>query len=446
MLPAAGARELECASARFFAIVGNKAGCGMPVLRGALSVASAGGGWRQSGGGEMKGARVVSGMRPTGALHLGHWCGVLWNWQALQRDNECFFFVADWHALTTDYASPPPPDAAREMVLAWLSAGIDPSRAVMFAQSDVPAHAELYVLLAMLCPLPWLLRMPTYKEQKDNLNRDLDTHGFLGYPLLQAADILAYCADAVPVGEDQLPHLEFAREVARRFNHLYGRSDAFSTKAGNALNSLDKSAREQLEKNARRYLRDGDSDAFDKAAEVINNAAKSDRAILRGWAFYGAEEILPAPQAALTKAPKLPGTDGRKMSKSYDNAINLFDAPEQVNKKLARMQTDPARKRRNDPGDPAKCPVADLHNIFTAPESRDVIFANCRTASIGCVECKREVGNAINEQLAPVIDARRMHDKPGIVEEVLQAGATKAKAEADNTLRIVRAAMKLKAQ
>lgn len=392
----------------------------------------------------MKGARILSGMRPTGALHLGHWCGVLWNWQRLQEDNDCFFFVADWHALTTDYASPPAPDAAREMVLAWLSAGIDPDRAAIFAQSDVPAHAELYVLLAMICPLPWLTRLPTYKEQKENLNRDLDTHGFLGYPLLQAADILAYRADAVPVGEDQLPHVEFAREVARRFNHLYGRGDDFLTKADKALNCLDKQQREKLRKNARRYLRDGDNDALVCAEDVINNADKSHRPLLRGLVFYGAEEILPAPQAALTKSPKLPGTDGRKMSKSYNNAIALFDAPEDVDKKLARMQTDPARKRRNDPGEPAKCPVADLHNIFTDAESRDSIFDNCRSAAIGCVECKRALADVINNKLAPVRDARAKHDKPGVVEDVLQAGAAKAKVEAELTLRQVREAMNLR--
>lgn len=362
----------------------------------------------------------------------------------MQADNECFFFVADWHALTTDYASPPDSSAAREMVLAWLSAGIDPGRAAIFAQSDVPAHAELYVLLAMICPLPWLMRLPTYKEQKENLNRDLDTHGFLGYPLLQAADILAYRADAVPVGEDQLPHVEFAREIARRFNHLYGRSDDFLTKSDKALNLLDKQAREKLQKNARRYLRDGDDNAFRNAEEIINNADKDDRPILKGLLFYGAEEILPAPQAALTDAPKLPGTDGRKMSKSYGNAIALFDSPEDVGKKLARMQTDPARKRRDDPGDPDKCPVADLHNIFTAEKSRGDIFDNCRTAAIGCVECKRALADVINEKLAPVRDARKMHDKPGVVEEVLQAGAAKAKAEAELTLQQVREAMKLR--
>ena len=392
----------------------------------------------------MKGARILSGMRPTGALHLGHWCGVLWNWQKLQEDNDCFFFVADWHALTTDYASPPARDAARQMVLAWLAAGIDPGRAALFAQSDVPAHAELYVLLAMICPLPWLSRLPTYKEQKENLNRDLDTHGFLGYPLLQAADILAYRADAVPVGEDQLPHVEFAREIARRFNHLYGRSDDFLAKADEALKRLDKPAREELQKNARRYLRDGDNNARRNAGEIINNANKDDRPILNGIVFYGAEEILPAPQAALTKSPKLPGTDGRKMSKSYNNAIALFDSPEDVNKKLARMQTDPARKRRDDKGDPSKCPVADLHNIFTAAESRDSIFDNCRSAAIGCVECKRALGDRINEKLAPVRDGRAMHDKPGVIEEVLRAGAAKAKVEAEATLQKVRAAMRLR--
>ena len=317
-------------------------------------------------------------MRPTGALHLGHWCGVLWNWQKLQedKDNECFFFVADWHALTTHYESPPDKGATHEMVLGWLAAGINPERAAIFAQSDVPAHAELYVLLGMICPLPWLMHLPTYKEQKENLNRDLDTHGFLGYPLLQAADILAYGANVVPIGEDQRPNVEFAREIARRFNRFYG-------------------------------------------------------------------NVLVEPQPALTQAPKLPGTDGRKMSKSYGNTIAIFDSPKEVDKKLAQMQTDPARKRRDDPGEPNKCPVADLHNIFTDAKKRDDIFDNCRNASIGCVECKRTLADTINNKLAPVRD-NRAKIKLEEVKKVLDDGAKKAREEAEKTLDNVRERMSLR--
>ena len=392
---------------------------------------------------QARGKRVLSGMRPTGALHLGHLCGVLWNWRELQKENECFFFVADWHALTTDYASPPGKDAAREMALAWLAAGIDPARAAMFAQSDVPAHAELCVLLSMICPLPWLTRLPTYKEQKENINRDIDTHGFLGYPLLQAADILAYRAGGVPVGEDQLPHIEFTREIARRFNHLYGRTESFDAAAKQALKSLGEKESANLQKSKKKYMRDGDDESAAVINDIVKNAAEENRALLRGFAFYDAEEILPAPRSMLTQAPKLPGTDGRKMSKSYNNAVAIFDSPEEVGGKLARMQTDPARKRRTDPGDPDKCPVWDLHKIFSDDETRAPLAEGCRNASVGCVDCKRALAENINTELAPIRDARKQYDKPGTVEDILSEGAKRARAEAETTLNAVRRAMSL---
>ena len=392
---------------------------------------------------QARGKRVLSGMRPTGALHLGHLCGVLWNWRELQKENECFFFVADWHALTTDYASPPGKDAAREMALAWLAAGIDPARAAMFAQSDVPAHAELCVLLSMICPLPWLTQQPTYKEQKANLNRDIDTYGFLGYPLLQAADILAYRADGVPVGEDQVPHVEFARAVARRFNHLYGRTASFNVAAKKARKELG-NKREQFETYVRQHERAGTSHTEKMINDIIEKAAEENRSVLRGFAHQGAEEILPPPQEMLTQAPKLPGTDGRKMSKSYDNAVAIFDSPEEVGGKLARMQTDPARKRRTDPGDPDKCPVWDLHKIFSDDKTRAPLAEGCRSASIGCVDCKRALAENVNAELAPIHDARKEYDKPGVVEGILNDGAKRARAEVEETLTKVRDRMSLK--
>ncbi len=389
--------------------------------------------------------RVLSGMRPTGALHLGHLCGVLLNWKKLQQRHECFFFVADWHALTTDYAAPPGAAQTRETALAWLCAGVDPKRATIFAQSHVPAHAELCVLLSMICPLPWLLRLPTYKEQKDSPGRDLDTHGFLGYPLLQAADIFAYRAGAVPVGEDQLPHLEFARELARRFNHLYGRTESFRAAAKSALDSLDAGARKSLEACARRYRREGDADSLEAAMQLINESAaeKNKKKILRAHLLYDAEEIIPAPRAVLTEAPKLPGTDGRKMSKSYGNAVALFDSPEEVCGKLARMQTDPARKRREDPGDPEKCPAWDLHKIFSDKKKQAWAAEGCRAASIGCLECKSALAEGVNKTLAPIREAREKYDKPGTVEAILRKGARRARAETERTLAAVRRAMLL---
>lgn len=393
-------------------------------------------------------ARALSGMRPTGELHLGHLCGVLANWRRMQEDMECFFFVADWHALTTDYDAPADyTAAAREMVVTWLAAGIDSGRATLFIQSQVPEHAELHLLLSMLCPLPKLMQLPTYKEQKENLNRDLDTYGFLGYPLLQSADILAYRPQQVPVGEDQLPHIEFTREIARRFNHLYGGGSDFAKRMKGEVKKLPAAARACIEKSYRQYRQSGDDSALAEALAVIDSLELTarQRAELRGYCSYDAREILPLPDACLTPAAKLPGTDGRKMSKSYDNTIALFDDAAQVEKKAARMQTDPARQRRTDKGNPENCPVWDLHKHFSDSDTRQWADAGCRSADIGCLDCKKSLAAGINAALQPLRDRRQEIEKNSMVDDIIAAGNRRARAVAADTLADVRRAMRLAA-
>ena len=327
--------------------------------------------------------RVLSGMRSTGKLHLGNYVGALQNWVRMQDEYDCFFFIADWHALTTDYA-----DTSRvkensvEVLLDWLAAGLDPERCVMFIQSHVPAHAELHLLLSMITPLGWLERVPTYKEQKENIKeKDLGTYGFLGYPVLQSADILIYKADVVPVGEDQVAHVELTREVARRFNSFYG------TKRG---------------------------------------------------------EIFPEPKALLTPTPKLPGTDGRKMSKSYGNAIMLSDPEPVVRQKLKTMVTDPARVRRTDPGNPDLCPVGDLHKIFSSQETMAKVNEGCRSAGIGCIECKGWAADALVEVLSPMQERRQKYaDNPRLAWDILEAGSARAREAAGATMNEVREAMSM---
>lgn len=324
-------------------------------------------------------ARILSGMRPTGKLHLGNLVGALENWITLQDKYESYHFVADWHMLTTEYANVGGlQENILEMVTDWLAAGLDPEKATFFVQSRIPEHAELHLLFSMITPLGWLERVPTYKEQLENLQgRDLHTYGFLGYPVLQAADILIYKADAVPVGEDQVPHVELTREIARRFNHHYG-------------------------------------------------------------------PVFPEPQALLTRAPRLPGTDGRKMSKSYDNAIYLSDPADVVSKKVAGMMTDPARKRRNDPGNPDVCPVFDFHKIFSSADVIGRVNRECRTAEIGCVECKKLMVDPLNRFLDPIRERRRpLEENPQQVWDILEAGTEKARLVAKETMKEVRAAMKL---
>jgi tryptophanyl-tRNA synthetase len=328
----------------------------------------------------MKRPRIVSGMRPTGALHLGNYLGALENWVSLQERYECFFFIADWHSLTSDYADP---SAIRENVIDvatdWLAAGLDPARSTLFIQSLVPQHAELHLLLSMIVPAPWLERVPTYKEQQQQLSdKDLSTYGFLGYPLLQTADIIIYKADAVPVGEDQVPHIEIAREIVRRFNNFYG-------------------------------------------------------------------DVFPEPQTLLTEAKRIPGTDGRKMSKSYGNAIFLKDDPETVRQKLRTMVTDPARQRRTDPGNPDVCPVFDLHRAFSPAETREWAAAGCRSAGIGCLDCKARLAEHLLERLAGV-HARRpaLAKRPDTVWDILVEGSKKAREVAEATMEDVRGAMKIR--
>ena len=324
--------------------------------------------------------RVLSGMRSTGKLHLGNYVGALQNWVRMQDQYECFFFIADWHALTTDYA-----DTSRvkenslEVMLDWLAAGLDPDRSTMFIQSHVPQHAELHLLFSMITPLGWLERVPTYKEQRENITeKDLTTYGFLGYPVLQAADILMYKGDFVPVGEDQVPHVELTREIARRFNQFYGKP----------------------------------------------------------------VPVFPEPQPLLTPTPKLPGTDGRKMSKSYGNTLMLTDPEPVIRQKLKTMVTDPARVRRSDPGNPDLCPVGDLHKIFSSKETMAKVNEGCRSAGIGCIECKGWAADALVQVLEPMQDRRKKYEEnPCLAWDILEAGSVAARKIADVTMKDVRASM-----
>ncbi|HEY3306004.1 MAG TPA: tryptophan--tRNA ligase [Candidatus Binatia bacterium] len=322
---------------------------------------------------------IVSGMRPTGSLHLGHLHGALKNWVKLQKDYRCFFFVADWHALTTDYSNPKGiRRSGIEMAADWLSAGVDPKRSVIFRQSDIKEHAELHLLLSMIIPVPWLERNPTYKEQVQELKeRDLSTYGFLGYPVLQAADIIMYKGNKVPVGVDQAPHVELTREIVRRFNQVYA-------------------------------------------------------------------PIFPEPEVLLTQTPKVPGLDGRKMSKSYGNAVFLTDPPEEIDQKLSRMMTDPARVTRKDPGEPEKCPAFNLHKIYCTPQEIDYVTQGCRTAGIGCLECKKIMIKHVIEELAPMREKRAaLEQRPAEVEDVLAAGNRVAQEKAAETMNEVREAIGL---
>ena len=336
--------------------------------------------------------RVLSGMRPTGKLHLGHYVGALQNWVRLQEEYDCFFFVADWHALTTDYADTRNiKQNSVEIIIDWLASGLDPEKSTLFIQSHVPQHAELHLLFSMITPLGWLERVPSYKEQRENLkDKDLGTYGFLGYPLLQAADILVYQGNFVPVGEDQVPHVELTREVARRFNQFYPRK-----------------------------VRAGDRDRQ-------------------------RETVFPEPQPLLTPAAKLPGTDGRKMSKSYGNAILLSEPEASVRQKLKTMVTDPARIRRSDPGDPDKCPVGDLHKIFSSKETIAKVYEGCRSAGIGCIECKSWAADSMMRVLGPIQERRQKYEAdPKLAWDILEEGSEKARKAAEATMVEARAAANL---
>lgn len=394
-------------------------------------------------------ARVLSGMRPTGRLHLGHYHGVLKNWLHLQHEYDCFFFVADWHALTTHYEDPTQiPASTREMVIDWLAAGVDPKAATIFVQSQVPEHAELHLLLSMMTPLGWLERVPTYKDQQDKLKeRDLATYGFLGYPLLQSADILVYKAAQVPVGEDQVAHVELTREVARRFNHLFGREPDFALKAEDAKKKLGKKNAKLFDECKRRYQEQGDQAALEQGRVLLdsqNQISQTERERLFGDLEGSGRIILPEPQALLTKASKMPGLDGQKMSKSYNNTLSLRDSPAEVEKVLRTMPTDPARVRRTDPGDPDKCPVWPFHQVYSDATVHDWVQQGCRSAGIGCLECKRPIIDAVLAELTPIQERARDYEaQPELVRQILRDGGERARAIAGETLAEVRQAMSL---
>ena len=393
--------------------------------------------------------RVLSGMRPTGALHLGHYHGVLKNWVRLQAEYPCLFFVADWHALTTDYEKPGDlQQNGLDMVIDWLAAGVDPLQATLFTQSQVPEHAELHLLLSMMAPLGWLERVPTYKEQQEKLgDRDLTTYGFLGYPLLQAADILIYRSRYVPVGEDQVPHVEFTRELARRFNHLYGREPGFEEKTKAAVKKMGSKKARLLNDLRTKFLQQGDEEARKRAQALLDeqqNLPRGDRERLYGWIEGTGRRILVEPDALLTESSRMPGLDGQKMSKSYGNAIALRESPEVVAKKIRTMPTDPARVKRNDPGNPDVCPVWQLHLVYSGAERKDWVRRGCTTAGIGCLECKQPVIDAVNAELAPMRERAKVYlDDPTLVKNILADGCDKARKLAVEAMRDVREAIGL---
>ena len=384
-------------------------------------------------------------MRPTGRMHLGHYHGALKNWVRLQHQYDCFFFVADYHALTTHYQDAVDVEEyTLDMVVDWLAVGLSPTASTIFIQSRVPEHAELHVLLSMVTPVGWLERMPTYKDQQANIqDRDLSTYGFLGYPVLQAADVLVYRAGNVPVGGDQVAHLELAREIARRFNHVFGREPQFEAHAELAIGKMGKKAARLYRRDRKQYLEQGDTQALQRAQALLGdqqNLSVGDRERLYGYLSGGGRIILPEPQALLTSAPTLPGLDGRKMSKSYGNAIRLRETPEVVEQKVRTMVTDPARVRRTDPGDPANCPVFALHEVYSDDDVKTWAADGCRKASIGCVDCKGPLIDAINREQAPIIERAQQFEDRDVVRAILLEGSEKAREEARETLDEVKAA------
>ena len=393
--------------------------------------------------------RVLSGMRPTGQLHLGHYHGVLKNWVQLQHEFECFFFVADWHALTTSYEDTSViGETVFDIVIDWLSVGINPGEATLFIQSRVPEHAELHLLLSMITPISWLERVPSYKDQQEKLKeKDLSTYGFLGYPLLQAADILIYKAGHVPVGEDQVAHIEMSREVARRFNFLYGRELGFEDKAEAAAKKMGKKNAKLYFDIRRTYQETGDGEALEKGRALLEsqqNISIGDRERLLGYLEGGGKVILPEPHALLTPASKMPGLDGEKMSKSYGNTIGLREAPESVTQKLRTMPTDPARVRRTDVGDPRKCPVWKWHEVYSSDEVRNWARVGCTTAAIGCLDCKQPVIDAVIKEQQPIRErSQEFLADPETVRAIIDEGCEAARSVARDTLDDVRQVMNL---
>ncbi|MEY3200591.1 MAG: hypothetical protein RIR70_141 [Pseudomonadota bacterium] len=388
-------------------------------------------------------------MRPTGRLHLGHYHGVLKNWVKLQGEYPCLFFVADWHALTTDYDAPGKIESATwDMLIDWLAAGVDPSQATLFIQSRVPEHAELHLLLSMMTPLGWLERVPTYKDQQEKLtHKDLSTYGFLGYPLLQAADILIYRANAVPVGEDQVPHVEFTREVARRFNHLYGREPDFEARAREAVKKLGAKRAKLYEELRTRFQQEGDHAALEQGHALLEEAqslSMGDRERLYGFLEGSSKMILVEPDALLTEASRMPGLDGQKMSKSYGNTISLREEADVVTKKIRTMQTDPARVRRSDVGEPDRCPVWQFHVVYSDEPTREWVQKGCRSAGIGCLECKQPVIEAVLREQEPMFERAQPYlDDPTLVRNIIADGCERARKLATETMRDVREAMGL---
>ena len=388
-------------------------------------------------------------MRPTGQLHLGHYHGVLKNWLKLQQEYECFFFVADWHALTTEYEDPAIIEkSVWDMVIDWLAVGVNPGSAKLFIQSRVPEHAELHLLLSMCTPLSWLERVPSYKDQQEKLSdKDLTTYGFLGYPLLQTADIIIYKAGFVPVGEDQVSHVELAREVVRRFNHIYGRERDFEKNIEAALKKMGKKTARLYDEMRRNYQEQGDLSSLEKARELLasqQNISIGDRERLAGYLDGSGKAIFPEPQALLTPASKMMGLDGQKMSKSYGNTISLRENPTVVEDKIKTMPTDPARIRLTDPGDPKKCPVWNLHQVYSEDSLKKWVVEGCTNAKIGCLDCKKPLIDAILKEQEPIRErANEYLNDPETVRGIITEGSDAARDIARETLDDVREAIGL---
>lgn len=393
--------------------------------------------------------RVLSGMRVSGKLHLGHYHGVLKNWLKLQYEYECFFFAADWHGLTTNYEDPSIIGKNLwDMIIDWLAVGINPKAAKVFIQSHVPEHAELHLLLSMITPLGWLERVPTYKDQQEKLKElDLATYGFLGYPVLQAADVLIYKAGLVPVGEDQISHIEISREIARRFNHLYGQENGFAEKAEAALKKVSKKQAKMYHELRKRFQEQGDKEALETAKALLEaqqNITLGDRERLYGYLLGVTKIILPEPQALLTPVSKLPGLDGQKMSKSYNNTIGLREDPDVIQQKMRTMPTDPARVRRIDPGEPEKCPVWGLHKVYSNDEVKDWVQKGCRSAGIGCLECKQPLIDSVLKEVNEFRErAKEFEENPQLVRHIAAEGAEGARDVARETLEEVKEVMGL---
>ena len=392
--------------------------------------------------------RVLSGMRASGSLHLGHYFGALKSWVEMQDNYECFYFVADWHGLTTHYENPELVRASSlDMVIDWLAAGVSPEKSVIFLQSQVPQHAELHLLLSMITPLSWLERVPSYKEQKTLLkDRDLSTYGFLGYPLLQSADILIYRAGWVPVGKDQQSHIEITREIARRFNRIYGNSQQIGTRRDQLLAEMPPAKRQLFNQRRKSYLEKGAKESFAQARAELLAAeySEEDLLILLGYLEDTGKMILPMPQALLSNNAKMPGLDGRKMSKSYHNAILLRDNPATILTKLLKMPTDPARVKRTDPGDPEKCPVWEWHKVYSDKQTLSWVDEGCRSAGIGCIDCKKRLADRVIETQEPFAARANeyLNDKAQVI-KILADGKIKAQDEAEKTLKPIRSLMGL---